>query len=104
MKGCTLRRAIGAILAITSAVTPTCDSPAAQKKTVAVDTAQVPNWSPDDLNFFLHGFCLSARPIPVFQQSPNRVWSCYPNPNPRAFSYEAHKKYRHALTRALSDL
>src|SRR6266403_3156926 len=63
MKCCTLRRGIGAVLAIISAVTATYNFLAAQKKAVAVDTAQVPNWSPDDLNFFLHG-SMSTEVVP----------------------------------------
>src|SRR5438876_2421024 len=63
MKGCTLRRGIGAVLVITSAITATHDSLAAQKKAVAVDTARVPNWSPDDLSFFLHG-SMSTEVVP----------------------------------------
>src|SRR5438034_11534499 len=63
MKGCTLRRGIGAVLVITSAITATHDSLAAQKKAVAVHTARVPNWSADDLDFFLHG-SMSTEVVP----------------------------------------
>jgi processive rubber oxygenase RoxA-like protein len=63
MKACTLRRGIGAVLVITVAVTAIHDSLAAQKKAVAIDTAQIPNWSPDDLNFFLHG-SMSTEVVP----------------------------------------
>ena len=41
----------------------TSDSFAQQKKAVGIDTAQVPKWSANDLNFFLHG-SMSTEVVP----------------------------------------
>jgi hypothetical protein len=46
-----------------SAVTATHHCLAEQTKAVGIDTAQVPKWSSDDLNFFLHG-SMSTEVVP----------------------------------------
>ena len=63
MKPNKLRRGIGVLLALVAAVTTTHDSVAQQKKAVGIDTAQIPKWSSDDLNFFLHG-SMSTEVVP----------------------------------------
>src|SRR5882757_9494101 len=64
MKHCLLRRAIGTFLFLAAAATTTHDSFAGEKKDIGFDTAaQVPQWSSDDLNFFLHG-SMSTEVVP----------------------------------------
>jgi len=63
MKRNKLRRCIGSLLALLATVTATHDSRASQKKTSGIDTAQIPKWSSDDLNFFLHG-SMSTEVVP----------------------------------------
>src|SRR5213592_2451017 len=63
MKHKRLRRSIGVLFAVAAAVTATHDSLAQQKKAVGIDTAQVPKWSANDLDFFLHG-SMSTEVVP----------------------------------------
>jgi hypothetical protein len=63
MKPDKLRRCIGTLFALLAAVTATPDSLADPKKSVGIDTAQVPKWSSEDLNFFLHG-SMSTEVVP----------------------------------------
>src|SRR3979411_2955736 len=63
MKPCNFCRGIAVLVAVLSAVTATHDSLAEQREAVGIDTSQVPKWSPDDLNFFLHG-SMSTEVVP----------------------------------------
>ncbi|HEV2840770.1 MAG TPA: hypothetical protein VGW39_05540 [Chthoniobacterales bacterium] len=63
MKPDRLRRASGMLLAVIAAVTTTHSSFAGPKKATGIDTAQVPGWSSEDLNFFLHG-SMSTEVVP----------------------------------------
>jgi hypothetical protein len=63
MKPDKLRRCIGTLFALLAAVTATPDSLADPKKSLGIDTAQVPKWSSEDLNFFLHG-SMSTEVVP----------------------------------------
>src|ERR1700730_9863560 len=63
MKPCNFRRGIAVLVAVFSAVTATHNGLAEQREAVGIDTAQVPKWSPDDLNFFLHG-SMSTEVVP----------------------------------------
>src|SRR5436190_5717936 len=58
-----LPRGIGAVLAMAAAISASHDSLADRKKAPAIDHAQIPSWSPDDLNFFLHG-SMSTEVVP----------------------------------------
>src|SRR6202045_5474710 len=50
-----------AVLVLTSAVQATSDQP--PKVTEGIDTKQIPKWSADDLDFFLHG-SMSTEVVP----------------------------------------
>jgi cytochrome c553 len=63
MKPCNFRGGIAVLVAVFSAVTATHDCLAEQKEAVGIDTTQVPKWSSDDLNFFLHG-SMSTEVVP----------------------------------------
>lgn len=63
MKPDKLRRCIGTLFALLVAVTTTPDSLADPKKSLGIDTTQVPKWSSEDLNFFLHG-SMSTEVVP----------------------------------------
>src|SRR5436190_13569888 len=63
MKPSNYRRGIAVLVAVFSAVTATHVSFAQQKKAVGIDPAQIPKWSPADLNFFLHG-SMSTEVVP----------------------------------------
>src|SRR5437868_1915028 len=63
MKHSNFRRNIGALVGLVAAVVTTPYSSADQKKAFGVDTAQVPKWSANDLNFFLHG-SMSTEVVP----------------------------------------
>ncbi len=63
MKPNKLRRSLGAFLALLVVLTATPDSIADQKKSLGIDTAQIPKWSADDLKFFLHG-SMSTEVVP----------------------------------------
>jgi hypothetical protein len=66
MKPNNFRRNIGAFLALAAAIVATPNSSADQKKDTGIDKRQIPKWSSDNLNFFLHGSKSSAtlRPRP----------------------------------------
>ena len=63
MKPCNHCKGIAALAALFCVVTAAHDSFAQQKKAVGIDTAQVPKWSANDLNFFLHG-SMSTEVVP----------------------------------------
>lgn len=63
MKPCHFRRGIAVLVAVLSAVTAIHDCLAEQKKSVGIDIAQVPKWTSEDLNFFLHG-SMSTEVVP----------------------------------------
>ncbi len=68
MKPCHFRRGIAVLVAVLSAVTAIHDCLAEQKKSVGIDTAQVPKWTSEDLNFFLHGsMSTEVGPEPVLR-------------------------------------
>src|ERR1039457_5860257 len=80
MKPCNFRRGIAALVAVLSAVTATHDCLAEQKNAVGIDTAQIPKWSSDDLNFFLHGsMSTEVVPEPVFRAF-IQISLCLPRP------------------------
>lgn len=80
MKPCSLRRIIGALVALTSALILTYDSTAAPKEG-DIDSAQISKWSPDDLSFFLHGsMSTEVVPEPVFRA----FFKVYPDLFPHA--------------------
>jgi len=58
-----LRRASGILLATIASAITTHDSLAGDKKAAGIAAAQVPDWSPADLNFFLHG-SMSTEVVP----------------------------------------
>ena len=63
MKSNKLRRCIGTLFALLAAVATRQDSLADPKKSLGIDTAQVPKWSAEDLKFFLHG-SMSTEVVP----------------------------------------
>ncbi|HEX7518592.1 MAG TPA: hypothetical protein VF345_15035 [Chthoniobacterales bacterium] len=63
LKPCNFRKGIVVLVAVFGAVAATHDCLAEQEKAVGIDIAQVPKWSSDDLNFFLHG-SMSTEVVP----------------------------------------
>ena len=63
MKHNNFRRNIGALIALVATLIATAYSSADQKKPVGIDTAQIPKWSAEDLDFFLHG-SMSTEVVP----------------------------------------
>jgi hypothetical protein len=63
MKPCHLLRSIAIFFVALNAITAGRDCRAEPKKTFGIDTAQVPKWSAEDLNFFLHG-SMSTEVVP----------------------------------------
>jgi hypothetical protein len=63
MKPCNFRGGIAVLVAALSAVTAIHDCLAEKKKSIGIDTAQVPKWTSEDLNFFLHG-SMSTEVVP----------------------------------------
>ena len=55
--------ALAAVFSVIGAVTATQNCLAEPKKATGIDTAQVPGWSSEDLNFFLHG-SMSTEVVP----------------------------------------
>jgi hypothetical protein len=80
MKPDKLRRASGILLSVMAAVIATHHSFAEHKKPVGIDITQIPKWSADDLNFFLHGsMSTEVVPEPVLRA----FIKTYPNLFPR---------------------
>jgi hypothetical protein len=82
MKPDNLRRISGILLAFVVALTATKDSLADQKKSAGIDTAQVPKWSSEDLNFFLHGsMSTEVVPEPVLRAFIKTYPDLFPSPD-----------------------
>ena len=76
-----LRRASGLLIFLVAAVTSSADSPTSPKKIPGIDNAQIPKWTSDDLNFFLHGsMSTEVVPEPVLRA----FIKTYPDLFPRA--------------------
>ena len=63
MKRCPLRRSVAVIAILVIGVTAQAASEQPSTSKTGIDTAQIPKWSAEDLDFFLHG-SMSTEVVP----------------------------------------